>query len=118
MNIKMECAKCKKYQEMGLDKKTEKIYCEVCKSEVPGNYFQVQKLKLAKKYRNPEPEVKGAYFVRCKKCDKLARPELKEDKGYCVGCHEDLNLSKHYIIGLREYLHPTNANGKNSKQTS
>lgn len=111
MNIKMECSKCKKYQEVSIDKKSDKIYCDVCKAEVPGSFFQVQKLKMAKKFRNPEPEVKGAFFVRCGKCDAMARPRVEDDKAYCAGCSEDLNLSKFFIVGLKDYL----SNGKSSK---
>ena len=111
MIIKMECKTCKKNQEVGLDKKTEVIYCGTCNSVVPGSYFQVQKLKLAKLWRNPPPEVKGAFFIKCGKCDKHARPRVEGEKGYCTGCGEDLNLSKFFMFGLSEYLKP---NGKNS----
>lgn len=111
MNIKMECKSCNKYQEVGLDKKTEIIYCNVCNSKVVGTYFQVQKLKLAKTWRNPPPDVKGAFFVKCGKCDKHAKPRVEDGKGYCTGCGEDLNLSKFFMFGLAEYL---KSNGKNS----
>ena len=111
MLVKCLCKTCKKQQEVSLDKKTETGYCDVCKNTVELNFFQKEKLKIAKKYRVLNPEVKGAYFVKCKNCDNNNRPKLQDEKGYCSVCQQDLNLSKFFITGYKDFLV---SNGKNT----
>lgn len=109
MQVKCLCNNCKKQQEVSLDKKTETGYCDVCKNPVDLSFFQKEKLKMSKKYRVTDPEVKGAFFVKCKNCNNNNRPKIKDDKGYCSVCNQELNLSKFFINGFMDFL-----NGKNS----
>lgn len=111
MIVKCLCGICKKDQLVSLDKKTEIGYCDVCKNKVDLNFFQKEKLKMSKKYRVLEPEVKGAFFIKCKDCGNHNRPRLADEKGYCSVCQVDLNLSKFFITGYKDFI---KSNGKNT----
>lgn len=94
MPVMHNCLKCKKTQELVMDKATKKVYCLECNDEVNVNHFQKVQLESLKQYREDKKE---HFSVKCNDCGSTGKPKILKDKVICFKCNGSLsNISDIY----------------------
>ena len=94
---------CNKFQEPYMDKKTEKVYCSVCHTEITNlTHFAKIQLKSLGQFRKKSTD---SFSVKCNKCGQESRPKVINDEVVCGECNASLNhISDIYKNMLKEKL--------------
>lgn len=108
MNIKLKCLQCNCHRSVSLRKSNDEIVCDSCGATIKGTFFDIQKLKIAKKYTVDQTPTKKAFTVQCKHCKYADTPKVENNKGCCKQCNEDLGLTQAFLYGLKEHLKTKN----------
>ena len=99
MAVRSVCPKCKKENEPYIEKKTDKVFCDECREEIPVNHFMKVQLKSVKQYGTKKTSVFG---VKCSSCSAEETPKEVKDTFVCGACSKELkNLSEPFKIMLR-----------------
>jgi hypothetical protein len=92
---------CHKLTDPLLDVDTNEVICGDCGSIIP-NVTSFYKKQLADFKRIKKPTKNGkAFTVFCKACKSQDVPTLKESKGFCSKCDEELPITPHFINLLK-----------------
>jgi Zn finger protein HypA/HybF involved in hydrogenase expression len=86
-----------------IDPKTDKVYCSTCDQELTNiTHFAKVQMKTLKQYKAKIPT---SFSVKCKHCNKEARPKLVGQDIVCPSCNKNHDhLSEPFKIMLREKL--------------
>lgn len=97
------CSSCKKSNEPILNKNTNVVYCGNCDEEIQSNHFMRMQLESLKQTTSAKPSQKS-FSVKCPICSSFDRPKVIKDECICKKCGTKLNVTKPFILSLKEYL--------------
>jgi hypothetical protein len=93
---------CGKLTECMLDVKTNEVFCAECDKPISNiTHFAKVQLKALGQIRKDKKE---NYSIKCDVCSRSARPILKDDKALCKFCSAELNVSRQFIIILKDFV--------------